>query len=179
MTRRPCGIPDFGRGLCVLLLVALPSSLCGAEPARSTDPFADLDAIDVRLEIGGPLDLRGSRAPELFAGDVVRFKRFESTLERSVGTKLESCGILWDQGAIDEVAISVFGRPEQQREGPPLYVYMVEVEVLNSELTRDRSLPEPVPLRSVIGVAASEDALEQAIIEAAIAIIADELRSCE
>ena len=180
MSHRPSAIPGFGRGLLVLLvlLVALPASLCRAEPARSTDPFADLDAINIRLEIGGPLDLQGSTAPQLFAGDLRRFNRFKSTLGRSVGAKLESCGILWDQGAVDEVAISVFGRLEQRPEGPPLYVYMVEVEVLNSKLATDRSRAEPVPLRSVIGFVADEG-FEAAIVEAAIAIIADELRSCE
>jgi len=178
MTRRPCGTPGFGRGLLALLLIALPASLCEAEPARSTDPFADLDAINVGLEIGGPLDLQGSTAPELFTGDLARLNRFKSTLGRSVGAKLESCGVLWDQGAVDEVSISVFGRLEQRPEGPPLYVYMVEAEVINSNLGTDRTGAEPVPLRSVIGFAADEG-LEAAIVEAAIAIIADELRNCE
>ena len=179
MTPRPSGIPGFGRGLFVLLLAALPASLCRAEAARSTDPFADLDAINITIEIGGPLDLQGSAAPELFVGDLARLNRFRSTLERSVGTKLESCGVLWDQGAVDEVAIFVFGRLEQQPAGPALYVYKVDVEVVNSNLGAERAtVPEPLPLRSVIGLAA-EDRLEGAIIEAAIAIIADDLGACD
>jgi len=179
MTQRLSAIPGFGRGLFVLLLVALPASPCRAEPARSTDPFDDLDAINVRLEIGGPLDLQGGTAPQLFAGDSRRISRFTSTLERSVGAKLESCGILWDQGAVDEVAIFVFGRLEQQPAGPALYVYKVDVEVVNSNLGAERAtVPEPLPLRSVIGLAA-EDRLEGAIIEAAIAIIADDLGACD
>jgi len=177
MTPRPSGIPGFGRGLFVLLLAALPASLCRAEAARSTDPFADLDAINIAVEIGGPLDLQGSTAPELFVGDLARLNRFRSTLERSVGTKLESCGILWDQGAIDEVSIAVFGRREDLQQGPPQFVYMVQVEVLNTTLGSRQAKPELVALRPVIGLA-DEAGLEGALIDTAVAMIAGELRSC-
>ena len=177
MTQRLSAIPGFGRGLFVLLLVALPASPCRAEPARSTDPFDDLDAINVRLEIGGPLDLQGGTAPQLFAGDSRRISRFTSTLERSVGAKLESCGILWDQGAIDEVSIAVFGRREDLQQGPPQFVYMVQVEVLNTTLGSRQAKPELVALRPVIGLA-DEAGLEGALIDTAVAMIAGELRSC-
>lgn len=177
MTQRRFGLPGFGRGLFVLLLVALPPSLCRAELARSTGPFADLDAINVTIEIGGPLDLRASAAPELFVGDLGRFNRFKSTLERSVGAKLESCGILWDQGAVDEVSIAVFGRREDVKQGPPQYVYMVQVEVLNTTLASRQAKPELVALRPVIGLA-DEAGLEGALIDTAVAMIAGELQSC-
>jgi hypothetical protein len=178
MTQRPCGIPGFGRGLLVLLLVALPASLCRAEPAPSTDPFAGLDAIDIRVEIGGPLDLRGSTAPELLAGEVGRLNRFRSSLEQSVGAKLESCGILWDQGAVDEVAITVFGRREDLPQGQPQYVYMVEVEILNTKLAGRQAEPEIVALRPVIGLA-DEAGLERALIDTAVGLVAGELRNCD
>jgi hypothetical protein len=177
MTQRPSGIPGFGRGLFFLLLVALPPSLCRAEAARSTDPFADLDAINITIEIGGPLDLQGSTAPDLFVGDLGRLNRFKSTLERSVGAKLESCGILWDQGAVDELSISMFGRREDLQQGPPQYVYMVQVEVLNTTLASRQAKPELVALRPVIGLS-DEAGLEGALIDTAVAMIAGELRSC-
>jgi len=178
MTRRPSGIPGFRRGLFVLLLVALPASLCPAEPARSTGPFADLDAINIELEIGGPLDLRGSTAPELFAGDLGRSNRFKSTLERSVGEKLESCGILWDEGAVDDVSIVVFGRREDLDQGPPHNLYMVQVEVLNTTLASRGAKPELVALRPVIGLA-DDAGLERALIDTAVGILAGELHDCD
>jgi hypothetical protein len=178
MAQRPCGIPGFRRGLFVLLLVLLPASLCQAQAARSTGPFADLDAIDVTLEIGGPLDLQASTEPELFAGDLVRFNRFESSLKGSVGAKFESCGILWDQGAVDEVSIAVFGRREDLPQGPPHYLYMVQVEVLNTTLASRGAKPESVALPPVIGLA-DEAGLEAALIDTAVAILAGELRNCD
>lgn len=179
MTRRRLGVPGFGRGLFVLLLVVLPASFFQAEAAEAQDPFADLDAINVAVEVGGPLDLEGRTAPQLFTGEVGRLGRFRTALSRSVGRELESCGILWDEGARkDVVSISVFGRLEQRPEGPPLHVYLVQGEVLNSNLATDRSGPEPYPLRPVIGFA-TDDGLEAAIIDAAVAIVSDELGSCE
>lgn len=181
MIQRPSGIPAFGRGLLVLLLVVLAASSSWAEPARSAGPFADLDAIDIELEIGGPLDLQGSSAPELFVGDLVRHNRFTTTLERSVGAKLESCGILWDQGAVDAVSITVSGRrqvlPQGPPQSPPYYVYLVEVEVLNTTLAGRQEKPEAVALRSVIGLA-DEAGLEQALIDTSVGILAGELRNC-
>ena len=179
MTRRRCGIPGVARGLFVLLLVALAAPVFQAEAAGSKNPFTDLDAINIAVEVGGPLDLKGGTAPRLFTGEVGRLSRFRTALSRSVGSKLESCGILWDEGAPDDVvSIFVFGRLEQQSKGPPLYVYMVRGAVLNSKLVADRSGLEPFPLRSVIGFA-SDDGLEAAIIDAAVAIVSDELGSCE
>lgn len=163
--------------LSILLLAALGPLSGAAEPARSAGPFVDLDAINATVEIGGPLDLQGSTAPELFAGDLVRFNRFKSSLEKSVGAKLESCGILWDQGAIDEVSIEVFGRREDLPQGPPHYVYMVQAEVLNTTLASRGAEPEPVSLGPVIGIA-DEEGLEQALIDAAVALVAGELRNC-
>lgn len=167
---------DPRRGLLVLLLAVLPVS-AAAQPAASTGPFADLDAIDVAVEIGGPLDLRGGTAPELLAGDAARLDRFRSSFEQSVGTKLESCGILWDQGAVDEVSITVFGRREELPQGPPHYVYMVQVEVLNTTLSGRQAEPDAVALRPVIGLA-DEAGLERALIDTAIGILAGELRGC-
>ena len=178
MTRRASGIQGLGRGLLVLVLVALPASWCRAEPARSTGPFADLDAINIKLEIGGPLDLQGSTAPELLVGEVGRLDRFRTALARGVGAKLEACGILWDQGAVDEVSITVFGRREELPPGPPRYVYMVRVEVLNTTLVGRREEPEIVALRPVIGLA-DEAGLERALIDTAVGIVAGELRNCD
>lgn len=166
---------NLRHGLLVLLLAALVASSMSAQPA---DPFADLDAINVALEIGEPLDVRGSTAPELFVGDVVRLNRFESTLKQSVGAKLEACGILWDQGAVDEVAITVSGRREDLPQGPPQYVYLVQVEVLNTKVAGRGTQHEIVALRPVIGLA-DEAGLEQALVDTAVAILAGELRSCD
>lgn len=177
MAPRPRGIPGFGRGLFVLLFVALAAFASWAQPTRSTGPFADLDAIDVAVEIGGPLDLQGSTAPELLDGEVGRRDRFESTLERSVGEKLESCGILWDQGAVDEVSITVFGRRVDLPQGPPQNLYMVQVEVLNTTLAGRQEKPEAVALRSVIGLA-DDAGLERALIDTAVGILAGELGDC-
>jgi hypothetical protein len=174
MSRRA---PEVAAFVFVLLLAALPASWCRAAPARATGPFADLDAIDVKVEIGGPLDLRGGTAPELLAGDLGRFNRFKSTVERSVGAKLESCGILWDQGALDEVSITVFGRREDLPQGPPQYVYMVQVEVLNTTLASRGANPEPIALRPVLGLA-DDAGLEEALTQAALRIVGDELRTC-
>lgn len=174
MTQRRFGIPGF----FVLLLVALPASSGRAEAAESTDPFADLDAINITVGVGGPLDLEGGTAPQLFTDEVGRFGRFRRALSRSVGAKLESCGILWDQGARnDMVSIFVFGRREDLQQGPPQYVYMVQVEVLNTALASHQAKPEPVALRPVIGIA-DEAGVEQALIDTAVAVVAGELRNC-
>jgi hypothetical protein len=167
----------IGRGLLVLLLVALPASPAGAQAARSAGPFAELDAIDVTVEIGGPLDAEGGTSPQLLVGDLERYNRFETAMKRAVGQKLESCGILWDQGAVDEVAILVFGRRESSSEGPARYVYMVQARVLNTEVAGRGAGREWVTLRPVIGLA--EDAgLEAALVDTAVAIVGGELRSC-
>lgn len=177
MNQRPSGIPGFGRGLFVLLLVALAAASSWAQPTRSTGPFADLDAIDVAVEIGGPLDLQGSTAPELLDGEVGRRDRFRSALERSVGEKLESCGILWDQGAVDEVSITIFGRHGDLPKAAPHSLYMVEVEILNTTLAGRQEKPEPVALPPVIGLA-DDGGLEQALIDTAVGILAGELGAC-
>lgn len=178
MTHALSGLRGLGPALLVLLLAAVPASFCQAAPARSAGLFAELDAIDVKLEIGGPLDIRGGTAPELFAGDLARFNRFRSNLERSAGAKLEACGILWDEGAVDEVSVTVFGRREDVAEGPPQYVYMLQVEVLNTELASRGARPEPLVLPPVIGL--TDDAgLEQALVDTAVAILAGELGSCD
>ena len=183
MTPRGFGIPrliistavgGLGRGLFALLLVALPASLSRAQPAPSGDPFAGLDAISLTIEIGGPLDLQGSEAPQLFAGDLRRRKHFELAMSDAIGTKIDSCGIFKDPGVLDILAIHLFGRPEQPREAQPHYVYMVEVNVLNTTLAEGKAAAEPIFLRPVVGLV--EDAgLETALIDAAIAIIADHL----
>lgn len=168
----------FCRGLLALPLVALAAFPSGAQPARSAGPFADLDAIDVAVEIGGPLDLRGGSAPELLVGDVARFNRFETAFKRSVGEKLESCGILWDGGAVDQVSITVFGRRENLPQAPPHYVYMVQVEVLNTTLADRQATPEAVALPPVIGLA-DEAGLERALIDTAVGVLAGELGACD
>lgn len=177
MTRRRFAIPDFGRILLfVLLLVALPVPFFQAEAAG---PFDKLDAIKIAVEIGGSLDLEGDTAPRLFTGEVGRATRFRTALSRTVGGKLESCGILWDEAeANDVVSFFVFGRLEQPPAGPPLYVYLVKGQVLNSKLMEDSPGLGPFLLRSVLGVA-TDDGLEAAIIDAAMAIVTDELGSCE
>jgi hypothetical protein len=180
MTPRRSTIPGLavlGCGLFLLLLVALPASLRGAAAAR-TDPFAGLDAINVTLEIGGPLDLRGSEEPELFAGELRRRNLFSLKLTDTVAQKIETCGLMAYPEAPDAISIDVFGRRERRGEGAPLWVYMVEVKVLNTTLSKDRGVdPEPTYLRPVIGVA-DDAGLEAALIDAAMAILSDELRNC-
>lgn len=179
MTRRGFGAPSFGPALSVLLLMALLAPCCRAEAAEPTAFFYKLDAIKIAVEVGGPLDLEASTAPELFTGEVGRLSHFRTALSRRLGSRLESCGILWDDGASEGVvSIFVYGRLERPPGGPPLYVYMVQGEVLNSKLETHRSGPGPHPLRSVIGVA-SDDGLEAAIIDAAVAIVSEKLGSCK
>lgn len=178
MTPRRFGGPRFavlGRGLSALLLVALPASLCGAADARQ-DPFAGLDATNVTVEIGGPLDLRGSEEPQLLAGEgeLRRRNLFVQALTDAVARKIETCGLMRDESVADVISIDVFGRPERRREGPPLYVYMVEVRVHN---TKGQGGAGPIYLRPVIGVV-DDAGLEAALTDAAIAILADELRDC-
>jgi hypothetical protein len=179
MNRRRCGIPGLVDGPFVLLLVALAASSGRAEAAGAGGPFAKLDQMNVEVEIGGPLDLEGRTVPELFSDEVGRCSRFQRTLARTVGEKLESCGILWDQSETrDVVSIFVFGRLEKTPGGPSVYVYLVRGQVVNSKLAERGAEAEPVPLRSVIGLAA-DAGLEEAILDAAYAIVAEELGSCD
>jgi hypothetical protein len=166
----------LGRGLFVLLLAVLPASFCGAADTRQ-DPFAGLDGINVTVEIGGPLDLRGSEQPQLFADELRRHNYFKLKMTEAVAQKIETCGLMWDESAPDVISIDVFGRREQRREGGPLWVYMVEVKVLNSTLAKGAKGPGPTYLRPVIGVA-DDAGLEAALTAAAIAILSDELRNC-
>jgi hypothetical protein len=74
----------------------------------------------------------------------------------------------------------VFGRLEKLQQCTPRYVYMIQAKVLNSKLKAGQARQanvEPVFLRPVIGIA-DEAGLEQALIEAAVATIAAELRNC-
>jgi hypothetical protein len=179
MTRRRFAIPGFGHGLFALLLVALAASSGRAEAAGPGSLFAKLDQMNVEVEVGGPLDLEGRTTPELFSVEVGRFSRFQRTVARTVGERLERCGILWDQSEdVDVVSIFVFGRLEKTPGGPPVYVYLVKGQVVNSKLAERGAKAEPVPLRSVLGLAA-DDGLEEAVLDAAFAIVAEELGSCE
>lgn len=176
MTPHRFGAPPvsvLGRGLAVLLLVALPASLCRAQGGHQ-NPFAGLDSVNVTLEIRGPLDLSGSEAPRMFTGDLKRRNHFQQGLIDAVAQKIETCGIMWDQSSPDAIAVEVFGRQEPRREAPPLWVYMVEVGVFNRTLTGERAASEPVDLRPVIGVV-DDAGLERALTDAAIAIVSDDL----
>jgi hypothetical protein len=80
-----------------------------------------------------------------------------------------------DQDVPDEISVEVFGRLEELQQCTPRYVYMIQATVLNSK--RSQARVEPVSLRPVIGLA-DEAGLERTLIEAAVATIAAELRSC-
>jgi hypothetical protein len=163
----------FG-SLFVLLLVALPAAR--AQTAR-IDLFQNLDSIKLSTTVGGPLDQQGGTEPRLFVGDLKRFNRFELDLSQALSRKLETCGLLVDQDAPDELSVEVFGRLETLQQCTPRYVYMIQAKVRNSKLQAGRAEVEPVVLRPVIGIA-DEAGLERALIEAAVATIAAELRNC-
>jgi hypothetical protein len=69
--------------LSIVLLVALSATRADAEAARSGDPFADLDSMNLSIEVGGPLDVHGGTARQLFVGDLKRFNRFREEKSRS------------------------------------------------------------------------------------------------
>jgi hypothetical protein len=163
--------------LSIVLLVALSATRADAEAARSGDPFADLDSMNLSIEVGGPLDVHGGTARQLFVGDLKRFNRFREDLRNALAMKLESCGILVDEGAKDEVSVEVFGRLEKLQQASPRYIYMIRGEVLNSKLQPREAEAERVPLGPVIGLA-DEEGVERALIETAVAMIAGELRNC-
>lgn len=148
-----------------------------AVPAGAANPFADLDWIQLSVEIGGPLDHEGNTAPELLAGDLRRFNVFESGLRRALVSQVEGCGLLVDPGATDQIEVEVFGRPEPRPQGgPPQYVFLVEVRAVSLQPARGAD-PELAPTKRVLGLA--EDAnLEAAVIDAAVAALPDDLQGC-
>lgn len=161
------------RTLTVLLLAAIPAAAVHAAPARASNPFSDLDSIEITIEIGGPLDHEGNLDRELLTGDLRRFNLFEFGLRKALVNQVESCGLLVDQGATDEISVTVFGRPEPRREGGPQYVFLVEV----GAASRD-SDAELAPRKRVLGLA--DDAnFEAAVIDAALAALPDDFLYCE
>jgi hypothetical protein len=166
--------------LFVLLLAALPAAHAQtghAQAGGSVDLFKDLDSIRLSTAVGGPLDPQGGTEPQLFAGDLKRFNRFQQGLEDALNVKLATCGLFVSPEAADELSVEVFGRLEKLQQCTPRYVYMIQAKVLDSKLKAGRAEAEPVVLRPVIGIA-DEAGLERALIEAAVATIAAELRSC-
>lgn len=163
--------------LFLFLLVALPAAPGHAQAGGSIDLFKDLDSIRLSTAIGGPLDPQGGTAPQLFTGDLKRFNRFQQDLTDALVAKLGTCGLFVDQAASDELSVEVFGRLETLQQCTPRYVYMIEAKVLNSKLKARQAKVEPVSLRPVIGLA-DEAGLERTLIEAAVATVAAELRSC-
>lgn len=161
----------------LFLLAALPAARGHAQAGGSIDLFKDLDSIRLSTAVGGPLDEEGGTAPQLFAGDLRRFNRFQQALTDALNMKLATCGLFVDQEAPDELAVEVFGRLEKLQQCTPRYVYMIQAKVLNSKLKARRAKVEPISLRPVIGIA-DEAGLERALIDAAIATVAAELRSC-
>lgn len=161
--------------LFMLLLAALPAA--HAQTARSIDLFQNLDSIKLSTAVGGPLDQHGGTEPRLFAGDLRRFNHFEQNLMDALNMKLATCGLFVDQEAPDELSVEVFGRREELQQCTPRYVYMIQAKVLNSKLKAGQAEGEPISLRPVIGIA-DEAGLERALIDAAVATIAAELRSC-
>lgn len=173
-------IQRLSGSLSVLLLVALPAAhaqTAHAQAGGSADLFKDLDSIRLSATVGGPLDAKGSTEPQLFAGDLRRFNRFELELSSALSRKLETCGLLVDQDAPDELSVEVFGRLERLQQCTPRYVYMIQATVRNTKLKAGQAKGEPISLRPVIGIA-DEAGLERALVEAAVATIAAELRSC-
>ena len=160
--------------LSLLLLAALPAAPGHAQPL---DLFQDLDSIRLSTEVGGPLDPQGGTRPELFAGDLKRFNRFQQGLTDALAQKLGTCGLFVTPEAADELSIEVFGRPEKLQACTPRYIYMIQARVLNSKLKAGQAKSEPVSLRPVIGIA-DEAGLERSLIEAAVAAVAAELRNC-
>ncbi len=163
--------------LFVLLLVALPAARGHAQAARPSDPFAGLDSIRLSTAVGGPLDRRGGTDPQLFAGDLKRFNRFQEDLTNAVGAKLDACGIFVTPEAADALSVEVFGRLEELQQCTPRYVFMIQSKVTRAKPGVPQAEGELVSLRPVIGLA-DEAGLERALIDAAVATIAGELRSC-
>ena len=163
--------------LFVFLLVALPAARGHAQTARSSDPFAGLDQIRLSTAVGGPLDRQGGTDTKLFAGDLKRFNRFKFDLENAVTAKLDSCGIFVSPEAPDELSVEVFGRREELQQCTPRYVYMIQAKVRRSKPGAPEAEGETVSLRPVIGLA-DEAGLERALIDAAVAAVAGELRGC-
>ncbi len=163
--------------LFLLLLAALPAAP-GHAQAGSIDLFKDLDSIRLSTAVGGPLDQKGGTEPRLFAGDLKRFNRFQQGLTDALNMKLATCGLFVDQAAPDELSVEVFGRLEELQQCTPRYVYMIQARVLNSKRKAGQAKVEPISLRPVIGIA-DEAGLERALIEAAVATVTAELRSCQ
>lgn len=158
-----------------LLFAAIAASSGHAAPSN---PFADLDSIRVSLEVGGPLDHQGNIERELFAEDLRRYNRFQSSLIQAVGNQVESCGLLVDEAATEEISVEVFGRPEPRPQGgPPHYVFLVEVGAFTLNPGPRDSDPELVPARRVLGLAEDAD-LETAVIDAALAALPDDFQGC-
>ncbi|HYN21453.1 MAG TPA: hypothetical protein VE078_10875 [Thermoanaerobaculia bacterium] len=170
--------------LFILLLAALPAAhaqTTHAQSAGSIDLFQELDSIRLSTAVGGPLDPQGGKEPRLFAGDLRRFNRFQQGLTDALNMKLATCGLFVDQAAPDELSVEGFGRLEELQQCTPRYVYMIQAKVLNSKLKAgqaSQAKAEPISLRPVIGLA-DEAGLERALIEAAVATVAAELRSCQ
>lgn len=164
-------------GLSMFLLLALPAARGLAETAPSVDLFEGLDSIRLSTAVGGPLDPQGGTTPQLFAGELRRFNYFMQGLTDALATKLAKCGLFADQEAPDEISVEVFGRLEELQQCTPRYVFMVQAKVLNSKRKSRQGKNEPVSLRPVIGLA-DEAGLERALIEAAVAVVAAELRKC-
>jgi hypothetical protein len=158
--------------LFVLLLAALPAAPGHAQAGGSVDLFKDLDSIRLSTAVGGPLDPQGGTEPQLFAGDLKRFNRFQQGLEDALNMKLATCGLFVSPEAADELSVEVFGRLEKLQHCTPRYVYMIQAKVRNSKLKG-----RLVSLRPVIGIA-DEAGLEKTLIDAAVAAVAAELRSC-
>lgn len=164
--------------LFILLLAALPAAPGHAQAGGSIDLFKDLDSIRLSTAVGGPLDQKGGTEPRLFAGDLRRFNRFQQDLTDALNRKLSTCGLFVSPEAADELSVEVFGRREELQQCTPRYVYMIQARVRNSKLKAGQAEVEPVVLRPVIGLA-DEAGLERALIEAAVATVAAELRSCQ
>lgn len=174
MTQRLSG------SLFILLLAALPVAQAKtghAQTGGSADLFKDLDSIRLSTAVGGPLDQQGGTAPQLFAGDLKRFNRFELDLTNALAQKLGTCGLFVDPAAPDELSVEVFGRLETLQQCTPRYVYMIQARVRNTKLKAGQAKGEPISLRPVIGIA-GEAGLERALVDAAVAAVAAELRSC-
>lgn len=160
--------------LFLLLLAALPAA---PGHAQTLDLFQELDSIRLSTAVGGPLDPQGGTARRLFANDLKRFNRFEQDLTDALAQKLGTCGLFVSPEAADELSVEVFGRLEKLQQCTPRYVYMIQAKVRNSKLKAGQAKVEPVSLGPVIGIA-DEAGLEQALIEAAVATVAAELRNC-
>ncbi len=158
--------------LFLLLLAALPAARGHAQTAPSVDLFKDLDSIRLSTAVGGSLDHKGGTEPQLFAGDLRRFNRFQQGLTDALNTKLATCGLFVSPEAADELSVEVFGRLETLPQCTPRYVYMIQAKVRNSKLKG-----RLVSLRPVIGIA-DEAGLERALIDAAVAAVTAELRNC-